>query len=56
MHAAYPGEASVLTAAERGMLKTFASLCSQACLHEDRRLKFWNTPSGLERLHLGGTG
>ena len=39
MHAAYPGEASVLTAAERGMLKTFASLCSQPCLHEDRAVE-----------------
>jgi hypothetical protein len=39
MHAAYPGEACVLTAAERGMLKTFASLCTQACLHEDRAVE-----------------
>ena len=32
MYVAYPGECSVLTAAERGMLKTFGSICSQACL------------------------
>ena len=32
MEAAYPGECSVLTSAERGMLKTFASICSEAYL------------------------
>jgi hypothetical protein len=32
MNAAYPGECSVLTAAERGMLKTLAAICSEACL------------------------
>jgi hypothetical protein len=32
MHAVFPGECSVLTAAEKGMLKTFAKFCSEACL------------------------
>ena len=32
MHAVYPGESSVLTAAERGMLNTLASICMKACL------------------------
>jgi hypothetical protein len=39
MLAAYPGEVYVLTAAERGMLNTFASICSQACLFEDRAVE-----------------
>jgi len=32
MEAAYPGECSVLTSAERGMLKTFTSICTEVCL------------------------
>ena len=47
MDAVYPGECSVLTAAERGMLKTFAAICSEACLASradevlDHTIKNW---------------
>ena len=37
MHAVYPGECSVLTAAERGMLNTLASICMKACLADQAR-------------------
>ena len=35
MHAVFPGECSVLTPAEKGMLKTFAKMCSEACLADE---------------------
>jgi hypothetical protein len=47
MHAVFPGECSVLTAAERGMLKTFAKMCSEGCLADqavevlDHTIKNW---------------
>jgi hypothetical protein len=47
MHAVFPGECSVLTAAEKGMLKTFAKMCSEACLADqaseivDHTIKNW---------------
>jgi hypothetical protein len=47
MHAVFPGECSVLTAAERGMLNTLASICMKACLGDqaseilDHTIKNW---------------
>ena len=37
MHAVFPGECSVLTAAEKGMLNTFAKICLEACLADEAR-------------------